>query len=387
MPERARLFLLVPAVAALAASAAGTAHAQVPGLPGAEQRPLRPDSLPPLPDTIRLYGDTLTVRTEPPDLAPPPGALLLSLEEAIRVALAQSPALAIDVAEAERARNDATRGNAGFLPTLDATAGLGGTRSGGGIGGDSTGAGVRASTSATGDVTLGYTVFDGFRRDATLRRLEAEATQFFLTADAQAEVLAFSVTSAYLDVVRQEGLAGALAGAVAVSEDRFRIEQAEVQIGTAAEIDAALALSDLNADRAGLLRQALALTEARAALGALLALPDPLAVAVTDTLALGSVPDLAVLAAAASSENRRVRALEVAELAAREAVAEVRAERYPTVRVAAGLGFTALGPRPPATGSSSGAGASGARGCSASSRPRCPDARHPPRRRSARSPR
>lgn len=318
---------------------AGPASAQVPDLPGTEG--LRLDSLPPLPDTLRIYGQALGVRVALPDLGPPPGALPLSLEEAIRLALRQSPGLGIAAAEAERAANDATRGNAGFLPTLDATGQFSGSGDLSLAGGDSTGGGTAGFTGAGADVTLGYTVFDGFRRDATLRRLRAEAERFGLTAEAEAEALAFAVTAAYLDVVRQEGLAAALEEAVAISEDRLRIETAEVQIGTAAEIDAALALSDLNADRAALLRQALFLIQARATLGALLALPRPEAVAVTDTLALGPAPPLAALAAEAERGNPRVRALEVAEIAAEEAVREVRAEYLPTVRVLAGVGLAA----------------------------------------------
>jgi outer membrane protein len=326
----------------IVSSSVAPVAAQVPGREG-----MRLDSLPPLPDTLRLYGDTIDVRFARPDLAPPPGSIRLSLDEAVRLALAQSPGLGISVLEAERAANDVTRGNAGFLPTLDANARLGGSYADTFFGGDSDstsggGGGSSSSTSLGTDVTLGYTLFDGGRRGATLRRLRAEAQRFGLSAEAEAEALAFAVTAAYLDVVRQEGLVGALEEAVVVSEDRLRIEQAEVQIGTAAEIDAALALSDLNTDRAALLRQALTLTQARATLGALLALPDPEAVAVTDTLALGPAPDLAVLAARAEGGNRRLRALEVGRRVAEEAVAEVRAEFAPTVRAAAGVGLTAF---------------------------------------------
>jgi outer membrane protein TolC len=150
------------------------------------------------------------------------------------------------------------------------------------------------------------------------------------------------VTLAYLDVVRQARVAGAVAEAVSISEDRLRIESAEVQIGTAAEIDAALALSDLNADRAALLGQALALTQARTALGELLALAEPAAVDVTDSLALGPTPDMAALAALAESGNSRLRALELGRVVAETASAEVKAEFAPTVRFAAGAGLSAF---------------------------------------------
>lgn len=326
---------------------------------GAQVRPsLRQDSIPPLPDSLRLYGGTLPTRPALPTFEAPAGAFRLTLEEAVEIALLRNPDQAVSALEAARAANDVTLGNAGYLPTLDASAGLVGTRGGafggGGGGADTTGGGGggggQGATVLDVGLGLGYTVYDGGRRDATLRRLRAEARRFALLADADAEALAYEVTAAYLDAARQSDLADAFAEAVAVSEDRLRIAQAEVRIGTAAEIDGALALADYNADRSAVLRQRVLLAGARAALGGLLALPEPEAVVVTDTLALGPPADLDALVAEAAAGNRRVRSLEAAEDAAALAVREVRSEYRPTVRASAGLGLTGFdrGAFPPA---------------------------------------
>src|SRR5690606_21296086 len=84
-------------VAVVGVLGSGAARAQEP----ARVPALRVDSLPPLPDSLRLYGDTLAVRFALPDAAPPPGARRLSLEEAVRLALAQNPDLRIGLLEAE----------------------------------------------------------------------------------------------------------------------------------------------------------------------------------------------------------------------------------------------------------------------------------------------
>ncbi|HEX8384675.1 MAG TPA: TolC family protein, partial [Rubricoccaceae bacterium] len=169
-----------------------------------------------------------------------------------------------------------------------------------------------------------------------------EARQSALAADADAEALVLATTTAYLDVTRQAGLVAALEEAVGVSEDRLRISAAEVRIGTAAEIDAAIALSDLNADRSALLRQRIALAAARATLGGLLALADPDAVTAADPLALDPAPDVADLEAAAVAANRRVQQFAVAEEAAAAVVAEVRSRYRPLVRASAGAGLSAV---------------------------------------------
>lgn len=264
------------------------------------------------------------------------------------LALVRNPDRAVSLLEGLRAANDVTRGNAGFLPTVDASAAVAGSRSGGfGGGADSTGGGgafggARTSTALDVGLALGYTLYDGGLRAATYRQLQAEARRLAFLADADAEALVLDVAAAYLDAARQSDLADARAEAVTVSEDRLRIAQAEVRIGTAAEIDAALALADYNGDRALLLRQRVQLAGARAEVGGLLALPDPAAVVVTDTLALGPPPALDALAAEAARGNRRVRSFEAAEDVAAETVARVRSETRPTVRAAAGVGVTVL---------------------------------------------
>lgn len=303
----------------------------------AQEVPTPTDSLPPLPDSLRLYGATLPTGANLPPFDAPADAQPLSLDEAVRLALARSPGLAASALEAERAANDAVPGNAGYLPTLDATGSVIGTRA------DDAGAAVRASTVAGAELGAGYTLFDA-SRSATLRRLQADARRFRLLAEADAEALAYAVTQAYLDAARQQALVESRQQAVTLSEDRLRIEQSEVQIGTAAEIDAALALADLNADRAALLRQQLLLAQARATLGGLLTLPDPEAVLLTDSLALGPPPPLVPLASAITTGNRRVEALRVAAEVAEEITREVRGEYLPTVRATAGVGVGAAAP-------------------------------------------
>ena len=315
---------------------------------GAHAQPtsLQQDSIPPLPDSLRLYGGTLATRPPLPTFSVPDGALRLTLDEAIAVAVARNPGQAISALEADRARNDVTRGNAGFLPTLDASAGLAGSRSGAFFSrSDSTGAStgsVRSSTVLDAALGLGVTLSDGGLREATYRRLQADARRLALLADADAEALALDVSTAYLDVARQADLADAFAEAVVVSEDRLRIAQAEVRIGTAAEIEAALALADFTADRAALLRQQVQLAGSRAALGGLLALPNPEAVVVTDSLSLDAPPDLARLVTEAAEGNRRVRSSQVAEEVAALGIDQVRSEYRPTVRATAGVGLAAL---------------------------------------------
>lgn len=323
---------------------AGAATAQTPS------SPLSPSRLPPLPDSLRLYGGTLAVRTPLPDLAPANDAPLLTLDEAVRRALVANPQRQIAALDAAVAAGNATRAAAGYGFDLDATAGLAGSRSGGlGRSSSTNTTGGRTSSSLSAGLAANYTLYDGNRRGATLDRLRATARSAALDADATAEALVRDVVAAYLDVVREQLSVQARAEAVAVSEDRLRLDQARAQIGVGAPVDAALALADLNADRAALLAQRLTLQQARLALARLVALDTPDVRVATD--ADGMLPGDplpghggADPATMALTETPTVRAFASDADAARAALREVAAEFLPTVRLTAGAGTSISGP-------------------------------------------
>src|SRR5690606_8622685 len=106
-PTRARRMrrTLAALVAALALGATGPAAAQVS---------LRQDSLPPLPATIRLYGERLPTGADVPAFGPPPGARVVSLDEAVALARVLNARQQVSDLEALRAATDRTRSNAGY---------------------------------------------------------------------------------------------------------------------------------------------------------------------------------------------------------------------------------------------------------------------------------
>ncbi len=151
---------------------------------------------PPLPDTLRLYGIHLALRVDVPELGPPADARVVTLDEAVALALARNPDRLSSAIEAERAANDATRRNAGYYPDVDFNTRLAGSRTGAAAttGADGTVRRNPGATALTSDISLGYTLFDGNRRAATYRRLRAEGRRAAFTADGDAEFLVRDVT-------------------------------------------------------------------------------------------------------------------------------------------------------------------------------------------------
>ncbi|CAN5495598.1 TolC family protein [soil metagenome] len=299
-------------------------------------------------DSVRILGAQFLIPSEATlldeaTLTPPEDAISVSLDQSVRMALAQSPSVRRANLQAAIAASNVTLGNAGFLPSASAGLTLSGSDTQGLTGGGEPSADRRSINSLQADISAGWTIYDGLRRNSTLRRLRAEADRATLDADADAEDTAFFVAAAYLDLVRLERVTIALAEAAAISRERLQLAQARADIGVGANIDAALALADLNADRAALLRQQIAVSNARARLGQLIGLPEPDRIATVDALTLPEPLDTQRIAEIAEARNRRLQAFRAGEQAAAAAAGEVRADFRPQVRFQTGIGGALFG--------------------------------------------
>jgi outer membrane protein len=271
---------------------------------------------------------------------------LLTLDEAVREALAANPQIGIARNAAAIAGNDRSLGNAGFLPSLGLTAqqsrrpapvdGVGG-----------------ASETLDLSTTLGYTLFDGFRRGTAYRRLGAAEVRAGLAAERVAESTLASVAVLYYDLVRQQQQIEVLRESIAISEERMRIAEQRRDVGSASELEVRRAQVDRNADRAALLRQEVALTSRKAALNELLGRDGVARFRVVDVIPLDGGLELDALTERALERNRSLleagQAREVAALERRE----LRSDWYPRVGLQVGysmaelsreLGFTPIQP-------------------------------------------
>ena len=268
---------------------------------------------------------------------------LLTLEEALAVARENNYALRIARGEVDIAANNASVGNAGFLPSLSLSAGRNGSVSNSNqtfIGREPTERVGALSNRRSAAALLDWTLFDGLSRFATLDRLQALERQRAIEAEQTSDLVVADVTISYFDLVRQQEQLDVLEEAVELSEERMRIAEVRRDLGSSSEQEVRQARVDLNADRAALLRQQLAFTEAKANFVQLLGRPSPPDFAVADTITLGPSFDAEALAAAAIEANPSLRVAEqdrrVAELTRRE----IRAERFPTIGAELGYAFS-----------------------------------------------
>ncbi len=258
---------------------------------------------------------------------------LLTVEEAVRMALEANPGILAARSEVRIAQNNYTRGNAGYLPSVGASA-----RQARSNGGPSDGA-------LNYDVAVGagIPVFDGFRRSAAYRRLGAQVEQAGLQAQQYTEGTLADLITLYFDLARQQEQRAVLRDAVDISRERLRIATLGRDLGSTSELEVRRARVDLNADSAAVLRQDISLANTKAQFNLLLGRPGEAPFTVADSLEIGPVLEAEALAGEAEAANTSLRLAEAYREVARAAERETRAEWFPRLDLQVGYIFNDIG--------------------------------------------
>lgn len=269
-------------------------------------------------------------------VAPPDDTLpLLTLEEVTALVLAQNPTLAIARLEREIAENEAQLGAVGFLPSVSIGAAQRGAP---------TPAGAERSRNETFDVTASgaVRVFEGLARVARLERLRTLAEVQAIDEEALTLTLLADAHVVYFDVARQQERLTVLDAAVALSEERLRIATSRRDVGAASDLEVNTAQVDLNADRAALLRQEIAIAQARARLNQILNRPEGEAFRAEEAIVIDPSLNLDALRERALEQAPSLRADRTAERAAELQETAIRREIWPRVDLQVGYAFSEL---------------------------------------------
>jgi outer membrane protein len=131
--------------------------------------------------------------------------------------------------------------------------------------------GVR-STNMNGAARMVWTLFDGTRMFATRKRLDLTAQQSNIAVKDQMNNTAAQVINAYYVIVRQKQQLKAIQEQMGVSEERVKLAERKLQVGTGGKPELLQAKVDLNAFRTAALAQEALIVQLKDALNALLAM-------------------------------------------------------------------------------------------------------------------
>lgn len=228
------------------------------------------------------------------DLHAQPNAAVLTAEEAVRLALESNFDIRLVKADAETAKINNTKGNAGMLPTVNLVANENFTLSTFqqklSNGSEFNALGAPFNTANAG-VQLNWTLFDGRRMYITKKRLETLELLGQLNLQNQVQQSTAAVLQAYYDIARGREQEKALTEIITLNEERLRIAEARLAAGFAGQTDALQARIDLNQRRSDLLSQQNVTTAAKRALNRLLARAPETAFEVSDLPESSYKPD------------------------------------------------------------------------------------------------
>ncbi len=268
---------------------------------------------------------------------------LLTLEDAIKIALENNYEIKIAKNDLKIDETNSTAGNAGMLPTVSATVvnnnSILNTKQ---TQADGT---VRELDNArnlnlTYGVGLDWTVFDGMRMFA--RREQLKVLQQQGEAELKLAIITkvSDVYSTYFDLVQQQQQLKALDTAIVISNERLTTAQNRFSIGKASKLEMLNAQVDLNTDTSARLKQLELYRNAKIRLNELLARDTASDFKVIDELDIDGSLVFTDLKSLAEQQNPQLQAQVLSKNVAELQLKQVKAGRYPTVRINSGYNFT-----------------------------------------------
>ena len=271
---------------------------------------------------------------------------IMDLKSCLETGLKQNYDIRIVRNEQRISDNNYSIGNAGYLPTIDLSAGYSGTSNNIEQRSATTGEtnktnGIDNQTLNAG-VNLNWTVFDGFQIQAKHEKLKELQQMGELNTRLAIERFISNLTVEYYNYVRQIIRLSNLKYAVSLSKERVRIVEARYNIGSMSRLDLQQARVDFNADSSSLIRQQEVLYSSRITLNQLMALDNVSgALTVADSVITPDVQlqeidlrEKTMMYNAnllVSEKNKRISELDYKAIKGRE---------FPYLRLNAGYGFT-----------------------------------------------
>lgn len=267
---------------------------------------------------------------------------ILSIEEALKIALENNYEIKIAANDLKMDQINNSIGNAGMLPKLTASIidnnnlqNISQTRSDGTVNSLNNG----KSNSLNYGVGLDWTVFDGMKMFA--KREQLQELQKLGESELKLSILTKigDVYGTYYDLVQQQQQLAALDSTIVISKQRLTLAQNRFSIGKASKLEVLNAQVDLNTDKVTLLKQKELLSNTKILMNQILARATKTDFKVTDIFKVDSDLKLTELSELAQKQNPQLEAEIINKRIAELQLKQVKASRYPTVKVNTGYNF------------------------------------------------
>ena len=268
---------------------------------------------------------------------------ILTIEEALKTALENNNEIKIAANNLEVNKTNNAIGNAGMLPTLTANLvdnnniqNLSQTR----LDGTENSLNNAKNNSLNYGVSLGWTIFDGMSMFA--KREQLQELQKLGESQLKLNILTkiADVYATYFDLVQQQQQLAALDSTLVISNQRLALAQNRFSIGKASKLEVLNAQVDLNTDKVTLLKQKELFLNTKILLNQILARNTKTDFKVNAVFTVDSNLKLAELNELAQKQNPQLQAQIINKRVAELQLKQVKASRYPTVRLTTGYNFS-----------------------------------------------
>lgn len=267
----------------------------------------------------------------------------LSIEDALKMALENNYEIQIASNNLKVEQTNNTIGNAGMLPKLTASVvdnnniqNLSQTRSDGTVKSLNNG----KSNSLNYGVTLDWTIFDGMKMFAKKDQLEElqKLGESILRLNILSKI--GDVYATYYDLVQQQQQLKALDSTLIISNQRLDLAQNRFSIGKASKLEVLNAQVDLNTDKVTLLKQKELYNNSKILLNQILARDSKTDFKVIDFIQVDTTLKLDELSNLAQKQNPQLEAQIINKRVAQLQLKQIKATRYPTLKVNSGYNFS-----------------------------------------------
>jgi outer membrane protein len=211
----------------------------------------------------------------------------VSLEQVVSLALEKSYNVQIAKAVSESAATDNRYVSGAFLPQITATGATVWNNNDQELRFEDAArnnSGTAKSNNINASVQLVWTLFDGTRMFATRERISQIAEQGELAVKEQMVNTISAVVLNYYNIVREKQQLRAIQEQMAVNEERVKLAEKKLQVGTGIKPELLQAQVDLNAQRTQILQQEATIYQLKENLNALVAMQLPQTFDVADTI-------------------------------------------------------------------------------------------------------
>ena len=268
---------------------------------------------------------------------------ILTIEDAVKIALENNYEIKIATNELTIDKTNVSAGNAGMLPKATASIidnnsiiNLSQTRTDGTVNSLDN----AKNNSLSYGVNLDWTVFDGFKMFAKLEQLKELQKQ----GESQLKLTLITkisdVNAVYFDLVQQQQQLNALDSTIVISNQRLTLAQNRFTIGKAAKLAVLNAHVDLNTDKVTILRQKELYANTKTLLNQILARDTKTDFKVVDSIIVDPTLSLPELTLLAEKQNPQLESLIINTRVAELQLKQIKAVRYPTVKVNTGYTFS-----------------------------------------------